>query len=384
MDRRTFLWCGMAAAARPAVRLTAAELWPVRATARTVWLVIRLRSDAGVEGLGEASDAFGIQGTTAANVERMRAELAGQFERLRGRTPFDMEYFVQSGKPDTLLARTVQSALEQAMWDMAGKALDVPVYQLLGGAVRDRIPVYANINRATKPRTPEGFAATAKKAVADGFRSVKLAPWDGFVDSEAFVQQGIDCLFAVREAVGREIGIMTDCHSFFSVPRAIAVAKKLEPVMLSWYEEPVPPERTEDTATIRKGIRQEMAGGEFLFGVGGFALLCRERAVHVIMPDVKHCGGVLELTRIAAMAAPFGVEVAPHNPTGPVATAASVQVGAGMRNLRILELQWGETDWRGELVQPAERFTDGTIAVGNGPGFGITWNEALAREKRMV
>ena len=384
MDRRLFVLGGLAAVSRPRVKLTSVELLPVRATARTVWLIIRLRSDAGVDGLGEASDAFGISGTTAENVTAMRVELARQFEVLRGRSPFDVEYFRLSVKLDGLLARTVHSALEQAMWDVAGKVLDVPVYSLLGGKIRERLRVYANINRATTPRTPEGFAATAKRAVADGFRAVKLAPWDNFVDTEAFVDRGVQCLFAVREAVGEEVEIMTDCHSFFTVPRAVAVAKRLEPVGLSWYEEPVAPERTAETLEIRRAIKQQMAGGEFLFGVRGFEPLCRDKAVHVIMPDVKHCGGVLEMTRIAAMAEIFGVEVAPHNPTGPVSTAASVQLCAGMKNFNFLELQWGEVDWRGSLLKPVERFEVGSIAVPDGPGFGITLNEELAREKRMI
>lgn len=383
MNRRLFLVGGAAAFSRPRVKITAVELWPVGATARTVWLILRLRSDAGVDGLGEASDAFGILGTTAENVARMRVELDRQFAALRGRSPFDVEYFRQNTTLGNLLARTVHSALEQAMWDMAGKVLDVPVYSLLGGKVRDTLPVYANINRTAKPRTPEGFAATAKRAVADGFRALKLAPWDNFADSEAFVEQGIQCLFAVREAVGKDVRIMTDCHSFFTVQRAIAVAKKLEPVGLDWYEEPVAPERTAETLAIQRGIQQQMAGGEFLFGVSGFEPLCRDKAVHVIMPDVKHCGGMLEMTRIAAMADVFGVTVAPHNPTGPVATAASVQLCAGMKNFRILELQWGEVPWRGELLRPAERFVNGTIAVPDGAGFGVTLNEVLAREKQM-
>ncbi|MBI2687882.1 MAG: mandelate racemase/muconate lactonizing enzyme family protein [Acidobacteria bacterium] len=385
MNRRAFLLGPLAAAgARARVKLTEAELIPVRATARTVWLFIRLRSDAGVEGLGEASDAFGIRGTTVENAGEMREELRKQFAELAGRSPFDIEYFRQSARLNGLLARTVHSALEQAMWDMAGNVLDAPVYSLLGGKVRDRLPVYANINRTTSVRTPEGFAATAKRAVADGFQAVKLAPWDNFVDSDAFVDRGIQCLFAVREAVGKRVQIMTDCHSFFTVERAKRVAKQLEPVGLSWYEEPVAPEKTAETLAIRRAIQQEMAGGEFLFGVKEFAPLCREKAVDVIMPDVKHCGGVLEMTRIAAMADLFGVSVAPHNPTGPVSTAASVQLCAGMRNFRILELQWSEVEWRGALVRPAERFENGTIAVGDGPGFGIRLNEALTTEKRMV
>jgi len=384
MDRRSFLVGGLTLAAAPRLRMTSVELWPVRATARTVWMLVRLRSDSGIDGFGEASDAFGFLGTTPENARIMRAEIERQFAAIRGRTPFDVEFFRQTTKLENLVARTAHSALEQAMWDMAAKSLDVPIHYLLGGKVRDRLPVYANINRATSPRTPAGFAAAAKRAVADGFTAIKLAPWDGFVDTEAFVDQGIECLFAVREAVGKSVKVMTDCHSFFSVERAVSVARKLEPVALDWYEEPVPPERTAETLAIRRRIKQEMAGGEFLFGIAGFEPLCRGKAVDVIMPDVKHCGGILEMSRIAAMAERFAVAVAPHNPSGPVATAASVQLCAGMKNFRILEMQWGEVPWRGDLVSPAERFAGGEIAVSDAPGLGITWNEELVREKALI
>src|SRR5262245_32671753 len=126
-----------------------------------------------------------------------------------------------------------------------------------------------------------------------------------------------------------------------------------------------------------------MAGGEVLFGVAGFAPLTRNLAVNVIMPDVKHCGGLLELTRIGALAAEDGVRVAPHNPSGPVSTAASVQVCAGMRNVNYLELQYGEADWRGEILTPAERFVGGTIQVPERPGFGVDLNEAVARARSL-
>ena len=145
--------------------------------------------------------------------------------------------------------------------------------------------------------------------------------------------------------------------------------RSLEPQKLAWYEEPVPPERVEETLEIRKRIQQPMAGGEILFGVAGFAPLCRTRAVRVIMPDVKHCGGLLELTRIAAMAEADGIEVAPHNPSGPVSTAASVQVCAVLKNFRLLELQWGEVSWRSEVLQPRELFVNGNIAVPDRPGI---------------
>jgi galactonate dehydratase len=126
-----------------------------------------------------------------------------------------------------------------------------------------------------------------------------------------------------------------------------------------------------------------MAGGETLFGLSGFGPLIRRRAFDTIMPDVKHCGGLLELTRIAAMAADAGVMVAPHNPSGPVSTAASVQVCAGMKNVNYLELQYGEVDWRSGVLSPPERFNNGRIQVPDRPGFGIELNEAVIRSRSL-
>jgi galactonate dehydratase len=250
--------------------------------------------------------------------------------------------------------------------------------------------VYANINRATSPRTPAGFAAAAKRAVADGFRSIKAAPFDGFppagspaADIARAIDLGIESVAAMRNAVGPRVEIMVDCHSFFSVDQAVRVAERLEPQDLTWYEEPVPPDRIDDTLAIKRRIKQRMAGGETLFGLSGFARLIARHAVDTIMPDVKHCGGLLELTRIAAMAAEAGLMVAPHNPSGPVSTAASVQVCAGMRNVNYLELQYGEVDWRSEVVSPPERFVDGSIQIPDRLGLGVELNEAAIRSRAL-
>jgi len=199
-----------AAAAVPRVRLTSVELRPVRATSRTVWLFVRLLTDAGLVGLGEASDAFGFANTTASDAARMRKELERFFALINGRSPFEVEFYRERGEPlarEGLVAATAFSAIEQAMWDLAGKALDVPTYVLLGGKIRNTLPVYANINRATNPRTPEGFAAAAKRAVADGFSAIKAAPFDGFPPTTApaaeisrAIDAGIDAVRAMRAA----------------------------------------------------------------------------------------------------------------------------------------------------------------------------------------
>ena len=366
------------------LRITEMEVIVVRATRRTNWILVVLTTNDGQRGLGEAS------------MGRLDAlpELDHFFSLVRDRSPFEIERYRQDGwaaasAGDRRLA-TAFSAIEQAQWDLVGKALGVPVYDLIGGPIRDELPLYANINRATADRGPDGFAANALQAVADGFRAIKAAPFDGFpsLDSpqaevEAATELGIACVQAMRQAIGPQVALKIDVHSNFDVGLAIAVAQRLEPQRLSWYEEPVPPTDVASTRAIKDGIGQTMAGGEFLFGVEGFAALCRERAVDIIMPDVKHCGGLAELRKIATVAELHGVLVSPHNPSGPVSTMASAQVCAGLPNFDILEYQWNDVAWRSDLVDPPERVSGGVLQIPTGPGIGVALNEALLREHAL-
>ena len=166
-------WPSEIVRAAPRVRVTGFELIPVRASQRTVWLLVRLRTDAGITGLGEASDAFGFANTTVQDAAQMESTLRGFFRLVEGKSPLDIGAYRAAGEPlavkGGLVAATAFSAIEQALWDLAGKALDVPTYALFGGRLRATLPCYANVNRATAPRTPAGFAAAAKAAVAGGF-----------------------------------------------------------------------------------------------------------------------------------------------------------------------------------------------------------------------
>ncbi len=375
------------------IRITGFELLPVRATYRTVWLFVRLHTSTGLSGIGEASDAFGFANTTRTNTDTMHCELAQFFAMVVGESPLAIQQYRERGRARAeqgLVSATAYSAIEQCLWDLSGKLLDLPVHALMGGKLRNSIPVYANINRATSPRTPDDFAATARRAYADGFRAMKAAPFDNYpvngtnAEISAHVDQGIDALVAMREAVGPAVALMVDCHSFFSIPQAIAIARRLKAVNLAWYEEPVPPAEIDATLVIHDGVSQPMAGGELLFGLEGFRPLIERRAFDVIMPDVKHCGGLQEMLHIAALAQTQGIQVAPHNPSGPVSTAAGVQVGSVMANCNYLELQYGEVDWRSEALVPEERFIDGRIVVPDSPGFGINLNEAMIRENALV
>ena len=368
------------AMARPQLRITGLEVFVVKVNARGNWVFVRLRSDKGLTGLGEASHGMGSD-------DSMRSALKECFEFVREQSPFDVEGYRlrawQFASKGGRLTATAFSGIEQAMWDLAGKALGVPACDLLGGRLRGDLEVYANINRATNDvRTPEAFAANARLAVEAGFRAIKAATFDGFPNLKAPESEirkaadlGIACLEAIRRAVGSEVKVLVDCHSRFSRELAIEIAHRLEPVNLYWYEEPVAPARLEDTSAISKAIRQPISGGEALFATEGFAPLIDSRAFAFVMPDVKHCGGILEGKAIAARARAAGVAVSPHNPSGPVATAASVQLCAGMPNFAILEHAWGEASWSKDLVTPPEAFPGGRIRVPDRPGLGIELNE---------
>jgi galactonate dehydratase len=363
------------------LRVSGLEVFIVDVSEKGNWVFVRVQTNQGLTGLGEASHGMPGGARRLDGARHMRTLLGEFFELVRNESPFDIQQYRSRGrakaKAGGLPTATAFSAIEQALWDLCGKAAGLSVCDLLGGRLRTELPVYANINRATIARTPEAFAANASAAIHEGFRTLKAAPFDGFPKVTA--EQGIACVEAIRKAAGPDIELYIDCHSNFDVPLAIDVAKRLEPTNLGWYEEPVPPERVAETLAIRKGIRQRMSGGEILFGMEGFRELCEQKAVEIVMPDVKHCGGLLEAGRIAALAEMHGVEVSPHNPAGPVSTAASVQLCAGIPNFRVLEYQWGEIPWRGDLVEPKEVFERGTIRVPARPGIGVALHEKTVR-----
>ena len=203
----------------------------------------------------------------------MRSQLSAFFDLINGRSPFEIESYRQRGEAmarQGLVAATAFSSIEQALWDLAGQALDVPLHVLLGGKTRAALPVYANINRATNPRTPDGFAAAATRAVADGFRAIKAAPWDGFPppgspESEIAraIDTGVAAVAAMREAVGSRIAVMVDCHSFFDVEQAVRLAARLEPYDLTWYRGAGASRESRRHTRYQERIRQPWPVGRF-------------------------------------------------------------------------------------------------------------------------
>ncbi len=365
------------------IAITGYETFVVHVNARGNWILLRLRTDTGITGLGEAS-----HGSSDAATLRYLAQFASM---LKGRNAFDIEWLRSVAAPEIAAGGTsaacALSALEQCMWDIVGQALNVPAYDLFGGALRTTIRTYANINRSTDPRTPAGFAAMATRAVEAGFTAVKLAPWDDMpadltdaAKVEEITKLGIERASAVRKVLGPERDLLLDAHSKFDRARGLELPGRLEPLNLFWLEEvaPVP-----DLPAIHHKATMPSAGGELIYGVKGFLPYINAGSVDIVMPDVKYCGGMLELKKIAALAEAAGLKVAPHGPASPVGNVAAAHVCAGMQNFLILELSYGEVPWRAELIDPPENTDKGFLSLSRRPGLGIKLNEKAAAKYQV-
>lgn len=366
-----------AAADRRLAEITVAgiEIFRVRVNRLGNWVIARLQTSAGLSGLGDASHS----GAGDPSVGKLN-EYAGW---MTGRGIFDVEWLRQRAHPEVArhgrAASCALSAIEQALFDVQGQAAGVPTYQLFGGKLRERVRNYANINRSTEQREPAAFAKMAESAVAAGFDAIKLAPFDGMpakgsaAEIEAHTRVGVDCVRAVREVLGSRGDLLIDAHSHFDRARGMDLLRRLEPMNLFWLEEVARP--LDDLAAINQAAPMPTAGGESLFGLAENLEYIRAGAADILMPDVKYCGGMLEMKKIAAMAEAAGMPVAPHGPASPVGNVAAAQVCVGLPNFHILEFAHGETDWRAELIDPPEALDKGMLAVSQRPGFGIRLNE---------
>jgi galactonate dehydratase len=370
--------------ARAVAKLTIGELevFRLRVNRRGNWTIARLKTSNGLAGLGDA--------TQSSRDEETLLYLKQFAAILRGRSIFDVEWFraqvapVLAAHPDSR-ANIAASALEQCLWDLQGKALSLPAYALLGGRIQDRLRVYANINRSTEPRTPDGFARMAERAIASGFDAIKLAPFDDMphklTDPDAIEkgkQFGLSCAQAVRQAIGPGRDLLIDVHSQFTLDDAIDLAKRFEPLQLYWLEEVTPAKPPENLAALTRVAAMPIAGGESIQGVKGFYPYIKAEAVDIVMPDVKVCGGMLEMKKIAAMAEGAGLMTSPHGPASPVGNVAAGHVMATVPNFEIFELSYGEVPWRAELIDPPEQIRNSGITLSDKPGLGITLNERTA------
>lgn len=352
------------------------------------WLFVRIETDEGIVGWGECY--------TMRDRDRSLALLVEELARyLVGRDPLHIKHFSQlayndfGGRRGDIHLYCALSGIEQAFWDIAGKSVDQPVYNLLGGPCRDRIRVYANgwtTNGSWNSAifSPEQLAQAAKETVAMGFTALKFEPFPGPMRSYVSrddERAAVENVRIVREAVGPDVDILVEVHRRLNPASAIRVAKDMAEFRPFWYEEPVPAENVDALAEVRSRIDLPVVAGETLCTKVNFREVLDKRAVDILNPDVSHCGGILELKEIAAMAEANYVAVCPHNHNSTtISLAATLQVAAMIPNFLITEYFVNFTQKGNEILKTPFELVDGHFVVPTGPGLGIEIDEeALAR-----
>ncbi|NLR57379.1 galactonate dehydratase [Chitinophaga polysaccharea] len=371
------------------MKITAIETQVCHARMRN-WIFIKVVTDQpGLWGWGEATLEWHTRAVVGA-VEDISQLLVGEDPR-RIEYLWQMMYRQHFWHGNGIVRGTAISGIDIALWDILGKIHNVPCHELWGGRVRDYIRLYCHLGGGkmedfyeTRPDDAARFGELAQRAVEDGFTAFKSMAVPETMPLEGLkpIRYAEACVKAMRDAVGEDIDIMVDCHARPSPLMGMQFAKALEPYGLYFFEEPCWPETMEDIALIQRAVKTPIASGERLVGIHAFRDLLEKRAVSVIQPDITHCGGLSEARRIATLADAYRVAVAPHNPQGPVSTAASIELGFATPSYAICESVHNDVPWRAEVV--SEGFTvekKGRIVRPNHrPGLGIEINEAEVKK----
>ena len=351
------------------------------------WTLVKVETEAGIHGWGEATNWPGSPLVEAA-CQHVGSVVLGMDARridyIWTKLYRDMHWLGQAGP---LLSAI--SAIDIALWDIKGKALDTPVYDLLGGKYRERIELYANYWFIDGGHDAESYARQARETVEAGFGALKFDPFAhvhyGYGDdlsdnnslSEAQKRLALDLVAAVAEAVGRDVPIAIETHGFLNMPTAVEMARRLAELDFTcmWYEEPALPEFPEAIADIRRQISLPVCVGERLHSRFMAQRVLDARAADVLMPDITRCGGISEMRKIATLAEAYNVPVAPHNPNGPISTIASAHTMASIPNFFRQEFMVKDAPWRDECLShdlPIER---GYFVLPERPGLGFDIDE---------
>ena len=358
----------------------------VVASEATTWTFVEVYDEEGAVGLAEIT----CGGNTAEAV-RLTAELGA---RLKGREiagEGDVEGMLLLTVADmqgSMALATTVSGLRTAVSELRARKRGITLTEELGGVPQESILLYANINRhlLTRDRAPASFGRAAEYAVSQGFGIVKCAPFDGVgppstreeILSVAGV--GIERVAAVRAAVGPDVTVLVDCHSRFERHTAPLVAEELAKSNIGWFEEPVEPtEDAEGLAAIAQEVSMITAGGESGYGREFFGAIVERGALNVVMPDVKHCGGLAEARASGEAAMSAGGDVSLHSPTGPVSLIGGGHATAAMPGAIHLEHAVYEADWRAEVVLPYERVEGGRLWMPEGEGLGAVLNPEVVK-----
>jgi galactonate dehydratase len=354
------------------------------APGRRCWVFVKLTTDEGIHGWGEA----GVEGKEWAVAGAVRD--LGRY--IIGKDPFRIEeHWWQmfrgaywSGGP---ILNSAISGIEHCLWDIKGKALGLPVYELIGGKCHDKVRAYANAwfrspDQAQGAKTPLEFARYAEAAVKRGYTALK---WDPFGGSGLFIEQddadlAVAIVKEVRNAVGPKVDLLIEVHGRLSPANAIRIAHRLEEFNPFFYEEPIPCDNIDAMAMVARSINIPVATGERLYTRWGFKDLLEKQAAAIIQPDICHDGGIMETKKIAAMAEVYYVALAPHNPNGPLSTAASVQVDCTCPNFLIQEHVISDEPLYTDIQKEPLKAVDGYFTPPSTPGLGVDLNEELLHD----
>lgn len=340
---------------------------------RTNWVFVKVYTDEGICGVGEGTLEYKEKALCGA-IEHIKNYLTGKDPRTIEKHYHDIyrDAYWRGGA----VLMSALSAVECALWDILGKSLGVPVYQLLGGRVNEDCRIYVN-GWFSGAKTPDEFAEKAKAAVERGVTAMK---WDPFGKSYMQISNkdldtALECVAKVREAVGNNVDLLIEGHGRFDVPTGIKIAKELECFKPMWFEEPVPPDNLDALKAVRDKSPVAISAGERLYTRFDYNKLFALRAADYIQPDVSHAGGIAELKKIAAAAEAHYIPFAPHNPSGPIANAATLQLAACCPGFSILEIMYSDVDYRKKVTNENLVYENGRIKIGDKPGLGIELNE---------
>jgi galactonate dehydratase len=337
------------------------------------WLFVRIDTDEGLNGWGEGSLHGAIESVETA-IREYAPHLIGQ-DPAGPERHWSRLYNAWRWRGGAVFS-TAMSAIDIALWDLEGKRLGVPVARLLGGAQRTRLRGYAShwLSSAT---TPEAAHEGAKEAVKRGFNAFKCRPFsfEGLRDNEAReIRRAAELLAAAREGAGPDVDIFIECSEFLSPRTAVMMDEALAPSRPGWFEEPIPFENTKVMADVQRQIKTPIATGERLLSRFEYREILEKGACKIIQPDLMHAGGFTEIKKIASMADTYYIPVAPHNPGGPICTAAAMHLAASIPNFYILEQMEPQRATRDKASTIPIRFEDGCFMLPEGPGLGIEPN----------
>jgi L-alanine-DL-glutamate epimerase-like enolase superfamily enzyme len=368
------------------------------------WVLVKVLTDEGITGIGEAYWGIGVRDV----ITRLKPFLVGQDPTQVDWLMHRLMRFLSGSGSQSGTVVTALSGIEIALWDIAGKALGVPVWKLLGSKFHDRIRIYCDCHAGMTPDgkpdyTPEGYAERARQVVAKGFTAIKFdldipTPYQRPHNNGSLTRYRVATLYlnrslsnaeirflaelvaAVREAVGEEVEVALDCHWRFNTRDALRLAEAVAPYKPLWLEDPTPPENVDALAEVKRASPVPICTGENHYTAHQFRELIVKQACDIVAPDIPKVGGLRETQKIATLADLYYLPLAPHNVASPIATIAACHVCATIPHFLALEFHAIDVPWWDDLIvgeKPIIR--DGFIAVPDTPGLGVQLNEEVVR-----